>query len=1089
MDPTFDARKLSRRGLWHYRRTHAPLAAGVAVATAVLVGALVVGDSVRGSLRGLTLERLGRIDVAIAPGAPFREALSEQVAGSAPLLSLPGSLSARKEGATRRANRVAAVGCDERFWALGQRRFVEGGSSHEGIVLTEGLASELRVRVGDEVVLRVGAANALPADSPLGEKSDTTVSRRMPVAGVLADEGLARFGLRPSQAEPRNAFVPLAVMQELLESPGECNLLVAAAPGEETPELTPGLADYGLSLEEVRAGLWQLESERLVLTEQVASACERAFGAERLQPAATYLANTMRLGEKSVPYSTVAGVGRVPVSGQRLADDEIVLNRWAADDLGAGVGDTLSLTYYEPESTHGELREAAPVSLKVAGVVDLVDGLGEPTEAADPRFTPRLEGVTDARSINDWDLPFELVEEIRQQDEDYWDDHSTTPKAFVSYGLAKRLWSTRWGDTSLVRIESDLAQEEIASRLLAEIDPQGMGFAWLPVKRQGLAAAAGSTPFDVLFLLFSMFLIASAAMLIVLLCRLAVDARGREIGLLGAVGWDQRRVRGQLLGELMRVAAIGAAAGVVLGVGYAALLLWALRTVWIDAVVTPFLTLHVSPVSPLAGALGGVLVGWLTARRVATQASKTPPRRMLAGGEPEVESKASAGRISRGIALLSLVGAGMALMAGGSLRGEAAAGAFFAAGGLLLVAGLLGVRGLLVSAREGERMSLLGLARRNIARRPGRSLLTIGLVSSASFLILATSAFRLPPTEEGTGGFQLVAESDQPIHFDLNTESGRIELGLGRRDEELLSGASVYGLRVEPGEDASCRNLYQAQQPRVLGLTERLVARGGFEWAESREGFAGNPWRALQQPAESGAIPVVIDFNTAVYALKLYGGVGSRLTIRDEAGQPVELEVVGLLKNSLLQGDLLMSEENLLRVFPSAAGYGYFLIESEGDAQVLMERLEDRLSDYGFDAQDAADRLAGFLAVQNTYLSTFQALGALGLLLGAVGLAVAQVRNLAERRGELALLRAAGFGKSRLRRMVLLENLGLLVGGLLLGAVAAGAALAPLAADARPPWGAVLLLLGATAAVGLIAGRLATARALAAPITSALRGD
>ena len=47
------------------------VAFGVAVATAVIVGALLVGDSMRGSLRQLTIERLGNTEVVIFPGGFF----------------------------------------------------------------------------------------------------------------------------------------------------------------------------------------------------------------------------------------------------------------------------------------------------------------------------------------------------------------------------------------------------------------------------------------------------------------------------------------------------------------------------------------------------------------------------------------------------------------------------------------------------------------------------------------------------------------------------------------------------------------------------------------------------------------------------------------------------------------------------------------------------------------------------------------------------------------------------------------------------------------------------------------------------------
>jgi ABC-type antimicrobial peptide transport system permease subunit len=255
-------------------------------------------------------------------------------------------------------------------------------------------------------------------------------------------------------------------------------------------------------------------------------------------------------------------------------------------------------------------------------------------------------------------------------------------------------------------------------------------------------------------------------------------------------------------------------------------------------------------------------------------------------------------------------------------------------------------------------------------------------------------------------------------------------------------------------------------------------------------------------------IPVVIDASTAAYSLHLKG-VGSRFAIRDAVDQPVTLEVVGLLKNSVLQGNLLISEENFLRLFPGTGGYRFFLVERRTGAEArgphasasdpasthardaLVKTLESALAADGFDAVDAREQLARFLAVQNTYLSTFQSLGALGLLLGTVGLAVAQLRSILERRGELALMRAAGFRRTRLVRMVMVENIQLLMGGLVAGCGAAAVALVPqwLPREAGVPWRILALLLATIAVVGLAAGWVATRSALRAPILPALRGD
>ena len=120
--------------------------------------------------------------------------------------------------------------------------------------------------------------------------------------------------------------------------------------------------------------------------------------------------------------------------------------------------------------------------------------------------------------------------------------------------------------------------------------------------------------------------------------------------------------------------------------------------------------------------------------------------------------------------------------------------------------------------------------------------------------------------------------------------------------------------------------------------------------------------------------------------------------------------------------------------------------------------------------------LAGFMSVQNTYLSTFQSLGALGLLLGTFGLAAVQIRSVLERKRELGLMRAIGFGKSRLAKMILVENGWLLGTGLLVGISSAICSTLPhfLFGDASAPWVPLMAIFAAIFLVGVIASYLAT---------------
>ncbi len=239
-------------------------------------------------------------------------------------------------------------------------------------------------------------------------------------------------------------------------------------------------------------------------------------------------------------------------------------------------------------------------------------------------------------------------------------------------------------------------------------------------------------------------------------------------------------------------------------------------------------------------------------------------------------------------------------------------------------------------------------------------------------------------------------------------------------------------------------------------------------------------------------LPVVLDLNTAMYSLHLMKGVGEQYEITDERGGKVRLQVVGLLANSLFQGSLLVSEPQFLKLYPSVSGYRFFLIDAPpAEAIAVQDALEETLEDYGFDAQGAADVLAGYMAVQNTYLSTFQSLGGLGLLLGTVGLAVVQLRSVLERRSELALMQAVGFRRRRLALMVMIENALLLIAGLAVGLTAALVAVLPhlLGGGAAIPWAMLLVTLGLVMVVGLLAGLLAVRAVLRGELLPALRAE
>jgi len=1143
--------------LRHHRKIHFAVALGVATATAVLTGALLVGDSVRGSLRQTALERLGRIDEVLVTDKFFRAELAAETAAAEELKHKPNVVPAIVlEGAVSQPDtkaysaHVTLIGTSENFRQFDYARDLPGvkpitellGPQPDNEVwVNDPLAKELGVADGAEVIVRLPASREVPEESPLGKKTDTIAnSARLKLRLIPESDKIAAFNLRPSQQTPKNAFLSLATLQKILDRPGKANAMFSANRTDTNRSdvmtrlaenelrlqgaLHPKLADYGLKWTKAKPGYFNLTSDRMLFDPATAEAALAAYKEYNPQPVFTYLANTIALGKKEIPYSTVAAMDIVdaPTLGplrtadgqaiDKIADDEIVLTSWAAGDLGAKPGDTIRLVYFKPESTHVDVEETE-ATFKLKAIAELKP---ENDPLISSELTPELKGVTDQLKMNDWDPPFPYdARRIREVDEDYWDDYKATPKAFVSAATGKRLWSSRFGDVTSLRIapRDGLTVETLAAKF--QPDPRSLGFTFQPIKLRAIEAASGTTPFEGLFIGFSFFIIAAAVMLTSLLFRLGVEQRASEIGVLLAVGLGNRRVGRLLLVEGFFVAAIGAALGLALGVGYAWLMLAGLRTLWLDAVTVPFLELFVTAKSLAIGYLIGVLVS-LTTIAVALRAlGKMSVRRLLGGQASESDAVAigstTARRFSWSAVLLwgGLVLGLVAVVAGIKLSDEAQAGAFFGSAAFVLIALLALTRRRLAAARIGSLITSGGarvavLAVRNAGRNPGRSTLTIGLVAAAAFLIVAVSAFRIAPpstyTEptSGTGGFALVAQSDVPILSDLNNVDDRIDLAFSQAQLKALVDMKAFPCRFKPGDDASCLNLYQTEQPRVVGVTDAFISRGGFSWAATAadtDADKANPWRLLEEQQTSiktgVSIPIVLDQATAIYSLHL-SGVGDHFNLKDAAGRDISCQVVGLLRNSVLQGSVLMSEANFKRCYPEVSGYKFFLIEASPErAAEVGKTLEAGLADFGFDVQSSVDLLAGFLAVQNTYLSTFQTLGGLGLLLGTFGLAVVQMRNALERRGELALLRAVGLSKSLLGRLVFWENVTLLVGGLACGAIAAAVAVVPHAilGSAGVPWAWLGGTLGIVLVVGLLNGFVVVRRVLQMPILASLRGD
>ncbi len=553
-----------------------PVAAGVAIATAIIVGALVVGDSVRGTLRHTALDRLGKIEQLFLAPRFFSEnavknwakhpdfpstAIGEPIA----LTMFPrSSIESTKKTMRRYATGTLVFGINENFWELSDSKeplkeidqdgkistvAFDGKIGEDEIVINQALADDLDAKVNDELTLRLPAQIAVPADSPLGKRETETVNlTKLRVKAILANRSIARFDLQINQRPPKNAFVSLATIQSALERPGQVNAaLFPIHPSSDRLShdqkrlgesqdvskkllacLPIGLEDLGYRLEQVRRvfaqpdsksddnssksedvvyDYWSLSTDQFLIPDAVVDAIRSNWPIEKSSPVLTYLANSIthetyeenerRMNRRRfeptetsndiVSYSTISAVesrlfheksdmGLYDPSmdgSTNLGDNEVIINSWLAEQTNARVGDPIMIRYYLPEVKLGKEIEVA-VEFKVAGIVPITEPetgykrkrpavfVQRPTRFNDTALTPDVPGITDQDSMNDWDLPFKLTFTVRKEDDAYWNNHRLTPKLFLPLEVGQKLFGSRFGKASSIRLDSSI--EPISKR-------------------------------------------------------------------------------------------------------------------------------------------------------------------------------------------------------------------------------------------------------------------------------------------------------------------------------------------------------------------------------------------------------------------------------------------------------------------------------------------------------------------------------------------------------------------------------------------------------------------------------------------------
>ena len=1120
---------------------------GIVIATASLTGALLVGDSLRGSLADTVKNKLIWVNEAVLAQRFFNEQIVVKLGEKTaiPAIILKASIQVRddQDCLVTQISSAQVIAVPEEFWQD------EGKSAQwknlKGAWLNHQAAIGLKISEKQNVVLRIEKPSAIPRESFLGNREDVVDSITLEVEKVLdRSDKYAGFNLFPGMDAPATIFVPLQLMQEKLGVPSKINSILTSKSGlQDKFRSLLTLSDYELTFKgpedraldlfatfdrdknqvlekreyqgkipaklipllQSQAGAididsvqkffranrnyYSLESSQMLVSPNLAQKADDLIQEMGLQSSQimVYLANNIQEKNNAVPYSVIAGIDAnlqkklgVKLSENEKSGEKIWLLDWNDSPLKPAIGDPVGLEYFLPEVVGKPIEKKD--SFQFAGYIPADINL------VDPEITPDFPGITDKLSLDSWNPPFPYDNKrIKPRDEKYWQDFRSVPKAFIDLDAAKNLWGSRFGKITSIRVyPTNLSfptgfAADFQARLLKSIDPTSVGFVFQDLRSRFQQSSQSGTDFSGLFVGFSFFLILSALILVALLFRLHLERRASQVGTVLALGATQKQVAHLLLLEGLLVAGLGVLLGLGVACVYAIGLLQYLKSNWPDNSLQQILKLHIPFKTLCMGFVLAFIMSAVAIFRTSRTLVKTSVMTLIKGGYLDstvLNSKQPLSLLIYG-SLFMMLGFGM-LFLPSSQDHELKALKFFGAGGLVLTSGLFFLGAFL---RYVHKIMVFGngldgltrLALRNMARNKTRSLLTAGLLSSAAFLIIAVEPFRKEADSNtgknsGTGGFSIVVETNIPVLSGLDGPSGieTILDGVQKsnrgnpqrarqqvdRFKNVLKDVKVFSLRFNPGDDASCLNLFAPSKPRILGVPNSLQQRGGFLFSATSE-VKENPWNLLD--SSNTLVNAFVEKNTVEWMI--HSGLGKDYKIQDASGKDELLKFAGLFQGSVFQSEILIGESQFLKFYPQQQGYQYFLIDADSkDLSEIEEAFKIGLSDYGAKVSKTKDLVERFASVENAYLSMFQGLGTIGLLIGTMGVAAVLARSVWERRAELGLLSALGFTQGDVVLVMVLEHALLLFLGLGIGTLAALVSVLPLEHSTATRWGVLALL-------------------------------
>jgi putative ABC transport system permease protein len=1062
----------------------------IALLSAVITGSLLTGRSVRSSLKRSASERLGNTGIVVSSGIrSFNAELAQRLKDSAGIscsgiFELNGYCQSLYSQKGAFDTHIYAVGNDFFSFQRNDSLKIKPGE----IAINQRLADYLGVKPGDDLIMRFREISDIPPDAPFAPGGEAGKSVVMKIGPILNASGNGNFSLSISQIMPMNIFMNLSDLETGNNKPEKINrLLIDRTSKYSVNEIYGALknllrpTDIGLSVRRiVNTGESEITSDRIFIDDALVKEISKKLPSSA--PVITYLGNKIEAGTEHTPYSFVSAL---PSSIYPEIDTEngAIINKWLAEDLALRKGDSIRIYWYSPDSLNKLIERSS--SFVVTRIVD-IKGIW-----SDSLLMPDFPGIAGSASCSDWDAGVPInMSEIRRKDEDYWNRYRGTPKVFINYQKGKELWGNNFGPATAIRLPQGLTETEINNILAGSLDPALTGFIFTGLADESLKAADESVDFGTLFLSLGFFLILASIVLLSFAVSSYFDLKRGHISTLFALGFNNKKILQLLFTETAIISFIGCFIGAFAGYLVNIIITVALNSVWRGAVQTdtlrPFLSLM-----PLFTGFATTLLFTM----VFMLAKSKRYLKRLNQKEKEIYTHSSPRTNLR--LLITSVTITISLFVSSLLINEKELALSFATGTSILITFIIYSRQYCIGTLNINSDTLKlrnGLSRLYYSFNPSHAVAPVMFIATGIFAVFITGANRMDFNEKqhlrsaGTGGYLLWCENTIPLKEDLNTSRGKNAIGI---DADSLSGMSFVGIKRSSGNDASCLNLNHITSPPLLGIDPSdFIARESFSFSKIiSDKTVENPWQYLNFTSGNSTIYGIADQTVLDWGLKI--NHGDTLIIRAENGQRLNIIIAAGLESSVFQGYVLIGKDNFTKYYPSVSGSSILLVDGNPElADIYRRALTDRLENHGVNIEKTTERLSSFYAVTNTYLSVFGVFGALGMITGIGGLGFVLLRNYNQRKREFALMLAAGFTFKRIRRIILSEQILILLAGVLSGVISAIVATLPtIKRSQNVPWFFLLVMVFIITITGLITLFLSVRAISRDSLTASLRKE